>query len=172
MLQLGGFLGRLLERFLKTGLPLIEKVLKPLAKSVLIPVGLTTPASATDAANQKKSFGSGTALIISNEEMDNIIKIVKSFKESGLLIKDVSETIKNETKEQKVCFMFWSNLILKQDVDPRSMFYFILLDTLGASLVGNSGQVEEYQKVVKDLFQQVKQQIELVKIYYAASSFN
>ena len=47
-------------------------------------------------------FGSGfTSLIIYNEEMDDIMKIVKSLQESGLLIKDVSETIKNEAKEQK-----------------------------------------------------------------------
>ena len=47
-------------------------------------------------------FGSGTAtLIISNEEIDHVMKIFKSFEESGLLIKDVSETIKNEGKEQK-----------------------------------------------------------------------
>ena len=48
--QLGGFLGRLLGSLLKTGLPLIGNVLKPLAKSVLIPLGLTAVASATDAA--------------------------------------------------------------------------------------------------------------------------
>ena len=47
-------------------------------------------------------FGSGfISLIIYNEEMDDIMKIVKSLQESGLLIKDVSETIKNEAKEQK-----------------------------------------------------------------------
>ena len=93
---LGGFLGRLLGPLLKTGLPLIENVLKPLAKSV----GLTAAAAAaTDAAIHKKMFGSGTTtLIISNEEMNNIMKIVKSFEESGLLIKGVRETLKNEPK--------------------------------------------------------------------------
>ena len=65
-------------------------------KTVLIPLGLTAAESATDAAIYKKMFGSGTtALIISNEEMNDIMKIVKSLEESGLLIKDVSETIKN-----------------------------------------------------------------------------
>ena len=76
--QSGGFLGRPLELLLKTGLPLIQNVLKPLAKSVLIPLGLTAATSATDAAIHNKMFGSGmTALIMSNEEMNDIMKIVK-----------------------------------------------------------------------------------------------
>ena len=75
--QLAGFLGRLLRSLLKSGLPLIGNVLKPLAKSVLIPLGLTTAASATEAAIYQKMFGSGTTtLIIFNEEMNGIIKIV------------------------------------------------------------------------------------------------
>ena len=68
-----GFLGRLLGPLLKTGLPLIGNVLKPLAKSVLIPLGLTAAASATDAAIHKKMFRSSTTtLIISNKEMNDI----------------------------------------------------------------------------------------------------
>ena len=83
-------------------MPLIGNVLKPLAKSVLIPLGLTPAASATDAIIHKKMFGSSvTTLIISNEEMNNIMKIIKSLEVSGLLIKGVSETIKNEVKNQK-----------------------------------------------------------------------
>ena len=90
-------------------MPLIGNVLKPLAKSILIPLGLPAAASATDAAIHKKMFGSGarlqtskqTPLIILNEGMNNIMKIVKSLEESGLLIKGVSEFIKNEAKEQK-----------------------------------------------------------------------
>ena len=63
--QSGGFLGRLLGPLLKTGLPLMKNVLKPLTKSVLIPLGLAAAASATDAAIHKKIFGSGrTTLII------------------------------------------------------------------------------------------------------------
>ena len=101
-----GFLGRLLGALLKTGLPLIGNVLKPLAESVLIPLGLTAAASATDAAIHKKMFGSGaTTLIISNEEMNDIMKIVKPFEESGLLVKGVSATIKNEAKEKKEDFL-------------------------------------------------------------------
>ena len=74
-----GFLGRLLGPLLKTGLSFIGNVLTPLAKSILILLGLTEAASATDAAIHKKMFGSGTtALIISNEEMKDIMKIFKS----------------------------------------------------------------------------------------------
>ena len=99
---------------------LIGNVLKPLAKSVLIPLGLTTAASATDATIHKKMFGSGTTILtISNEEIHDIMKIVKSLVDSGLLIKGVSETIKNEAKKQKGGFLG------------------MLLGTLGASLLGN-----------------------------------
>ena len=83
-------------------MPLTGNVLKPLAKSVLIPLGLTAEASATDAAIHKKMFKSGNVtLIISNEEMNDIMKIIKFLEESRLLIKGISETIKNEAKEQK-----------------------------------------------------------------------
>ena len=120
IVQSGGFLGRLLGPLLKTGLPLKKNVLKPLTKSVLIPLGLTAVASATDAAIHKKMFGSGMAtLITSNEEMNDIMKIVKSLEASGLLIKGVSKTIKNEAKEQK------------------GRFLSMLLGTLGASLLGH-----------------------------------
>ena len=66
MIQSGRFLGRLLGPLLKTGLPLIKNVIKPLAKSVLIPLGLTAAASAVDAGIHKKILGSGnmTTLII------------------------------------------------------------------------------------------------------------
>ena len=84
----------------------MNNVLKPLAKSALIPFGLTAAAAATDAAIHKKIFGSGiTTLIILNEEINDIMKIVKSFEESGLLITGVSETIKIEAKEQKGRFL-------------------------------------------------------------------
>ena len=103
MIHLGEFLGRLLGLLLKTGLPLIGNVLKPLAGSVLVPLGLTALASATDAAIQKKMFGSGTtALVFSKEDLNDITKIVKYLKESGLLIKGFTETVKKELKEQKM----------------------------------------------------------------------
>ena len=83
-------------------MPLIKSVIKPLAKSVLVPLGLTAPASTADAGIHKKVLGSGhnTTLTISNDEMENIFKIVKSLEDSGLLLEGVSETIKNEAKEQ------------------------------------------------------------------------
>ena len=94
MIQSGGFLGRLLGSLLKTRLPLIKNVIKPLAKGVLIPLGLTAAASAADAGIHKKILGSGnTTLIISNNEMEDIIKIVKSLEDSGLLLKGVTETV-------------------------------------------------------------------------------
>ena len=99
--QSGRFLGRFLGPLLKAGLRFIEIVLKPLAKSLLIQLRLTVAESATDVATHKKIFGSGnTTLIISNEETNDIMKIANSLEESGLLIKGVSETIKNEAKEQ------------------------------------------------------------------------
>ena len=73
---------------------------------VLLPLGLSAWLSAADTAIQKKIYGSGTtALIILDEEMEDIMKIVKSFEESGLLVKGISEAIKNETKEQKGRFL-------------------------------------------------------------------
>ena len=105
--QPGWFLVRPLGLLLKPGLPLMKNILKPLAKSVLIPLGLTAVALATDAAISKKMFGSGTTtLIISNKEINDIVKIIKSFEESGLLIKGVIAfaSIENEAKEQKEDF--------------------------------------------------------------------
>ena len=82
-------------------MPLIGNVLKPLPKIALIPLGLTAVAWATDAAIQKKIYGSGTTtLIISNEEMEDIIKIVKSLENSGVLIKGVRQfKIKQKNKK-------------------------------------------------------------------------
>ena len=96
-------------------------MIKTLAKSVLIPLGLTTAVSAADAGIQKKilGFGNMTALIISNDEIEDIIKTVKSLEDCGLLLKGVTETVQNEVKEQK------------------GEFLDMLLGTLGASLLGN-----------------------------------
>ena len=119
MIQSGGFPGRLLGPLLKTRLPLILNVIKPLAKIVLISLGLTAEASAADAGIHKKILGSGNmaTLMISNDEIHDIIKIVKSLEDSGLLIKGATETVENKVKEQKGRFL--------------SMF----LGTLGASLL-------------------------------------
>ena len=111
MIQSGGFLGRLLGPLLKTGLPLIKNVIKPLAKSVLIPLGLTIAGSAADAGVHKKILGSGhnnnnTTLIISIEyELEDIIRIVTSLEDSSLLLKGVTETVQNEIKEEKGGFL-------------------------------------------------------------------
>ena len=115
MIQSGGFLGRLLGPLLKTGLPLIKNVMKPLAKSILIPLGLTAAASAADAGMHKKILGSGhnntTTLIISNNEMEGIIKIDQALEDSGLLLKGVTETVQNEVKEKKGDFLvcYWTH---------------------------------------------------------------
>ena len=107
MIQSGGFLGRLLGPLLKTGLPLMKNVIKPLAKSVLVPLGLTAAASAADAGIHKKILGSGhnTTLIISDDEMEDILKIVRSLEDSGLLLKGVSEIFKMKLKNKKEDFL-------------------------------------------------------------------
>ena len=122
MMQSGGFLGNLLS---KLAGPLM-KVAMPLAKNVLAPLGLTAAMSAIDGSIKKKMLGSGTTkgagtttLITSNDEMNNIIKIVKSLENSGVLLKVVSETIQHEAKEK------------------RGGFLSMLLGTLGASLLVN-----------------------------------
>ena len=85
-----------------------------------MPLGLTSAVSAKEEAIQKKMYGSGMSiLIISNEEMEDVIKTVKSFGESGLLVKGICEIIQNEAKQQKGGFLC------------------MLLVTLGVSLLGN-----------------------------------
>ena len=92
--QEGRFLN-FLRPLMTTSLPLMKNLLTPLGKSVLVPLGLTAAASATDAAIRKKMLGrETTALIISNNETNDIMKIVNEH--SGLLIKGVSKTIKNK----------------------------------------------------------------------------
>ena len=114
MIQSGGFLGRLLGPLLKSGLPVMENVIKPLAKSVLIPLRLTAAAQQQIQEYIKKlglgnnNIGSGNnnnaILTVSNDEMKKIIEIVKSLEDSGLVFKKVSETIQNEAKEQRDVF--------------------------------------------------------------------
>ena len=98
IVQCRGFLASLLR---KLAGPLM-KVAIPLAKLFLAPLGITAAASAIDAGYQKKMHGSGTTtLIISNEEMNNIMKIVQVLDDSNVLLKGVIKKIKNGTKEQK-----------------------------------------------------------------------
>ena len=116
MIQPGGFLGNLLG---KLAGPLM-KVTMPLAKNELVPLGLSAAMSAVDGSIKKKMLRSGaTTLIISNDEMGDILKIVKSLEDSGILLKGVSETIQYEAKEQ------------------RGGFLSMLLGSLGASLLGD-----------------------------------
>ena len=108
IIQSGGFLGKLLS-----------KLAMPLAKNVLAPLGLTAAMSAIDGSIQKKIHGSRVQLIIEQEDMNDIMKITEALENAGILLKGVSKTIKNETKEQ------------------RGGFLSMLLRTLGASLLGN-----------------------------------
>ena len=86
IIQSGGFLSKLLGPLLRKGLPLIKNTIKPLGKSVLVPLGLTTAAAASDAGIHNKILGSGrnTTLIMSNDEMDDILKIVTSLGYFGI----------------------------------------------------------------------------------------
>ena len=96
---------------LKTELSLTKNVIKLLAKSVLIPLRLTAAASAADAGIDRKILGSGqnrplsTTLIISNNEIEDIIKIVKSLEDSSLFLKGVTKTVQNEVKKEKAGFL-------------------------------------------------------------------
>ena len=111
IVQSGGFLGSLISKLAGS----LMKVAAPLAKNILAPLGITAAASAIDAGIQKKIHGSGTTtLVISNEEMNDIIKIVQALEDSKILLKRVTSTIKNETKE------------------PKGGFLSMLLGTLGA----------------------------------------
>ena len=117
IIQSGGFLGSLLS---KLAGPLM-KVAIPLAKNVLAPLGITAAASAIDAGIQKNTWfwNNNTTLIISNEELNDKMKIAQALEDSNILLKGDTETIKSETKEQKGGFLS------------------MLLGTLGASLLGN-----------------------------------
>ena len=95
IIQSGGFLGSLLS---KLAGPLM-KVAIPLAKNVLAPLGITAATSAV-AGIQKKIHGSGTTtLIISNKEMNDIMKIVQALEDSNILLKGVTKTLKKNKKE-------------------------------------------------------------------------
>ena len=115
LIQSGGFLGKLLS---KLAGPLM-RVAMPLAKNVLAPLGLTAAMSAIDGSIQKKIHGSSVKLIIEQEDMNDIMKIIEVLENSGILLKGISKTIENESKEQ------------------RGGILSILLGILGARLLGN-----------------------------------
>ena len=109
----------------------MKSALTLLTKSVFIPVGLKGAASETDAAVQKK-YGPGTKpLIISNKEIDDIMKIVKFLEKPGLLIKCISETFENEAKQQKGGFLF------------------MILGTLAAILLAGKGVIKNGEGVIR-----------------------
>ena len=116
LIQSEGFLGSLLSKLAG----LLMNVSIPLVKNILAPPGFTESALAIDTGIQKKIHGSGTTtLIISKEEMNDVMKIVQALEGSNILLKGVTKTIKNETKEQKGGFLS------------------MLLGTLGAISLGN-----------------------------------
>ena len=115
LIQSGGFLCKLLSKLAGP----IMKVAMPLAKNVLAPLGLTAAMSAMEGSIQKKIHGSGVKLIIEQEDMNDIMKIIEALENSGILLNGVTKAIKNETKEQ------------------RGGFLGMLLRTSGPSLLGN-----------------------------------
>ena len=115
MIQSRGFLGKLLSKLAG----LLMNVAMPLVKNVLTPLGLTAFMSAIVGGIQKKMRGDRIKLVIEQENMNDIKKIIEALQNSGILLKGVTKTIENETKEQ------------------RGGFLSMLLGTLGASLLGN-----------------------------------
>ena len=111
-MQKGGFLAPLL----KSGLPLLKSVIKPLGM-----LGLTAVVAATDAAINKKilGFGNHTTLIISNDDLNDLLEVLKSLEKNDILLDGITETVKNEVNEEKGGLLS------------------MLLGTLGASLSGN-----------------------------------
>ena len=101
IIQSGGFSGSLLSKLAGA----LIKHAVPLGKNILAPLGLTAAMSAINGTIQKKIHGSGaTTLIISNEEMNDVMKIVQALEDSNILLNGVTKTIKNETKEKKQDF--------------------------------------------------------------------
>ena len=137
-MQKVGFL-KFLAPLLKSGLPLLKSVIKPLGM-----LGLTAAASATDAPINKKIIGSGkhTTLIISNDGMQDFLKIVKLLEDSGLLLDGITETVKNEVKEQKGGFLS------------------MLFGTLAASLLGNMlagrGVIRDGEGTIRAVYGSIK----------------
>ena len=112
------------------------KVAMPLAKNILAPLDLAAAMSVIVGSIKKKIHGSGVQLIIEQEDMNDIIKIIEVLENSSILLKGVTKTIENETKEQ------------------RGGFLSMLLGTLGASLLGNlliggTGMMRAGERIVR-----------------------
>ena len=161
------------------GLPLMKKILTPIAKNVLSPIELSAAMLPAYAAIQKKFHGSDrfpsdlasrpsesashtTTLIISNEEREDIMKIVKSLEEPGLLVKGIKETIKNETKEQKGIFL---SMLLRT----------IAASSLGSALTGKGVKAGEIViRLGEDFFllSHTLSNFEIQKYYQNEPKFN
>ena len=119
LIKEGGALGSILSRFL-------PKLIKPaisLGKNILAPLGLSAAMSATDAAIQKKVHGYGIKTVrFSNKDLDDMTKIVKALEDSDVLMKRITETLKNDIKKGGALLLI-----------------SILLGTLGASLLTGRG---------------------------------
>ena len=150
LIHSGGFLGKLLSQLAG---PLM-KVAMPLAKNVLAPLGLTAAMSAIDGSKQKKIHGLGIKLIIEQEDMNDIIKIIEALDNSGILLKGVTKTIENETKEQ------------------RGGCLSMLLGTLGASLLGNLLTGKGMMRVGEGIVRADEGAKQKPKFLVAFSSFN
>ena len=100
LIQSGGFLGKLLSKLAD----LLMKVAMPLAKNVLAPLGLTAAMSAIDGGIQKKMRGEGIKLIIEQEDMNDIMKIIEALENSGISIKGVKKQLKMKLKNKKEDF--------------------------------------------------------------------
>ena len=150
LIQSGGVLGKLLS---KLAGPLM-KVAMPLAKNVLATLGLTAAMSAIDGSIQKKIRGDGVKSIIEQEDMNDIIKIIEALENSGVLLKGVTETIENETKEQ------------------RRGFLSMLLGTLGASLLGNLLTGKGMMRAGEGIVRAVEGATKTPKFAVAFTSFN
>ena len=110
------------------------KVGAPLARNILAPLGIAAAASTIDTEIQKKIYDSGTTiLIISNNEMNDIMKIVQALADSNILLKRITKTIKIETKEQKRGFLG------------------MLIGNLGDNLLGNILTGKVVLKVVMEI---------------------
>ena len=114
LIESGGFLGNLLSKLAG----LLMKVAMPLAKNVLAPLDLTAAMSAIDGGMQKKMRGDGIKLMIEDEDMNDMMKIIEALEKLGIILNGVGKTIENEVKEKKGGFLS------------------MLLGTLGASLLG------------------------------------
>ena len=130
----------------------------PLANNVLAPLGMTAAPSATDEGIQKKIHGSGTiTLMISNEEMNDVMKIVQALEDSNILPQAVTKTLKNETKEQKAGFL---SMLL--DISGPSLLGHILAGKGIVKASSGNKKEKEFQELV----------LEKNRIFNAASSFN